>query len=75
MKTSKNPPIRPNATLLIQQDCGACDGTGEASDGGLCVTCWGTRRVTLHVSLAELSKALMGMLPEITRVFTGARSI
>lgn len=73
--TMKTTAIRPDATLLIQQDCGACHGTGEASDGAICVTCWGTRRVTCSITLADLAQAIICTLPEITRVFTGVRSI
>lgn len=71
MNTTKNIPIRPDAMILLEQPCGACNGTGEASDGALCVTCWGTRRVRLHVTLAELGEALAGVLPETIRVFSG----
>ena len=71
MKTTKATTIRPDATLLIQQSCGGCHGTGETTDGAICVTCWGTRRVTLHVTLRELSEALGGMLPETVRVYSG----
>ncbi len=71
IKTSKSDPIRPDATLLIQQSCGGCHGTGETSDGAICVTCYGTRRVTLHVTLRELSEALGGMLSETNRLYSG----
>lgn len=69
--TTKRPAIRPDATLLIQQSCGGCHGTGETSDGAICVTCYGTRRVTLHVTLRELSEALGGMLSETNRLYSG----
>lgn len=76
MKTTKSTTIRPDATLLIEQSCAACNGTGEASDGALCVTCWGMRYVTLHVTLAELAAALAAALatalPETVRVYSAA---
>ncbi len=75
--TAKRPAIRPDATIQIQQDCDACHGTGEASDGAICVTCWGTRRVTCSITLRELSRelneALMEMLPETARLALGVR--
>jgi DnaJ-class molecular chaperone len=71
--TSQTAAIRADATLLIQQDCGGCHGTGETADGAICVTCWGTRRVTLHVTLRELSEALGRMLPTVARHATGTR--
>ena len=75
MKTTKNPPIRPDATLLIQQSCGGCHGVGETADGAICVTCWGTRRVTLHVTLGDLADALSRMLPTVARHAIGTRRI
>lgn len=72
MDTTKHTPIRSDATIQIQQSCDACHGTGEASDGVICVTCWGTRRVTLRVTLRELSEALGGMLSETNRLYSAA---
>ena len=69
--TAKRTAIQPDATLLIQQSCGGCHGAGETADGAICVTCWGTRRVTLHVTLRELSEALGGMLSETNRLYSG----
>lgn len=73
-QTTKSNPIRPDARLLIQQFCANCNGTGDLSDGSICPICYGTRRVTLHVTLAELSAALMEMLPSVARQATGARN-
>ena len=79
-QTSKMTTIRPGARVVIEQSCAACNGTGEASDGALCVTCWGMRYVTLHVTLAELAAALAQVLaaalaqvlPETVRVYSEA---
>ena len=68
---AKRTTIQHDATLLIQQSCGGCHGTGDLSDGSICPICYGTRRVTLHVTLRELSEALGGMLPETVRVYSG----
>ena len=65
-------PIRPDATLLIQQGCANCNGTGDLADGSICPICYGTRRVTLHVTLAELAAALGGALAEIGRIYSAA---
>lgn len=69
--TTKRPAIRPDATLLIQQPCANCNGSGDLSDGAICPICYGTRRVTLHVTLRELSEALGGMLSETNRLYSG----
>lgn len=58
MNTTKQTPIRPDAMIVIQQGCANCNGTGDLSDGSICPICYGTRRVTLQVTLAQLSEAL-----------------
>lgn len=73
MNTTKTHPIRPDATLLIQQPCASCNGTGETSEGALCLACYGTRRVTVHVTLAELAQAIGDLTAQRVRMATSAR--
>lgn len=56
--TTQRAPIRPDATLLIQQPCASCNGTGADDEQHVCWACMGLATHTRRITLAELAEAL-----------------
>lgn len=50
--------IHRDATLLIQQPCASCNGTGADDEQHVCWACMGLATHTRRITLAELAEAL-----------------